>query len=124
MSKDQLHIHVSVIYNPCVARLTNIFYGVILTPKQTIRITINSLPIEKDYNYNAISTVSDEYFLAPLAIGQRAYVMVRCPSSVRPSVRPCINFFFKHLLRRNYLSDFDEISQKCSHHGPVQNFLK
>ena len=38
-------------------------------------------------------------FLAPLAVGQRAYVMARCPSSVRPSVRPCINFFFKHLLR-------------------------
>ena len=33
-------------------------------------------------------------FLAPLAVGQRAYVMVRCPSCVRPSV----NFFFKHLL--------------------------
>ena len=57
-----------------------------------------------------------DYFLAPLAVGQRAYVMVRCPSCVRPSV----NFFFKHLLRRNYLSDFDEISQKCSHHGPLQ----
>ena len=42
-------------------------------------------------------------FLAPLAVGQRAYVMARCPSSVRasvrPSVRPCVNFFFKHLLR-------------------------
>ena len=32
--------------------------------------------------------------LTPLAVGQRAYVMVRCPSYVRP----CINFFFKHLL--------------------------
>ena len=37
-------------------------------------------------------------FLAPLAVGQRAYVMVRCPSCVRPSVRLCVNFFFKHLL--------------------------
>ena len=27
------------------------------------------------------------FFLAPLAVGQRAYVMVRCPSCVRPSVR-------------------------------------
>ena len=26
-------------------------------------------------------------FLAPLAVGQRAYVMARCPSCVRPSVR-------------------------------------
>ena len=58
----------SVIYNPCVDRLTNIFYGVILIPQQTIRIIINSLPviIEKDYNYNAVSTVSDEYFFFSL----------------------------------------------------------
>ena len=57
-------------------------------------------------------------FLAPLAIGQRAYVMVRCAS-----VRVCFNFFFKYLLI-NYLSDLDEISQKCSCHGPLQNILK
>ena len=50
-------------------------------------------------------------------------VSVVCPS-VRASVRPCVNFFFKHLLRWNYLSDFDEISQICSHYGPLQNFLK
>ena len=31
-----------------------------------------------------------ERFLAPLAVGQRAYVMVRCPSCVRPSVRPSV----------------------------------
>ena len=29
-------------------------------------------------------------FLAPLALGQRAYVMVRCPSCIRPSVRPSV----------------------------------
>ena len=29
-------------------------------------------------------------FLAPLAVGQRAYVMVRCPSCVRPSVRASV----------------------------------
>ena len=45
-------------------------------------------------------------------------------SVVRACVRPCINFFFKHLLLGNYLSDFDEISQKCSCHGLLQNFLK
>ena len=28
------------------------------------------------------------------------------------SVCPCVIFFFKYLLLRNYLSDFDEISQK------------
>ena len=36
-------------------------------------------------------------FLAPLAVGQRAYVMVRCPSCVRPSVRVLtfsLNIFF------------------------------
>ena len=44
--------------------------------------------------------------------------------AVRPSVRPCVNFFFKQLLLWNYLLDFDEILQKCSCHGPLQNFLK
>ena len=29
-------------------------------------------------------------FLAPLAVGQRAYVMARCPSCVRPSVHPSV----------------------------------
>ena len=29
---------------------------------------------------------------------RRTYVMVCCPSCVRPSVRPCVNFFFKHFL--------------------------
>ena len=42
----------------------------------------------------------------------------------RVSVRPCVNFFFKHLLLWNYLSDFDEISQKCSCHCPLQNCWK
>ena len=48
-------------------------------------------------------------FLSPLTVGQRAYVMACC-ASVRPSIRPCVNFFFKHLLLWNYLSDFDKIS--------------
>ena len=33
---------------------------------------------------------SPGFVLAPLAVGQRAYVIARCLS-----VRPCINFFFK-----------------------------
>ena len=44
-------------------------------------------------------------FLAPLAVGHRAYVMVRRASmchcvraSIHLCVRPCVNFFFKHLL--------------------------
>ena len=78
--EDQLyiHVHVSVIYNPCVARLMNIFYGVILTSKQTIRIIISSLPIiiKKDYNYNAISTLSDEYFFSHSAEGKAHSVLV------------------------------------------------
>ena len=39
----------------------------------------------------------DNFLLAPLAVGQRAYVMVRCPSCVRPSVRALtfsLNIFF------------------------------
>ena len=36
-------------------------------------------------------------FLAPLALGQQAYVMARCPlcvhSSVCASIRPCVNLF-------------------------------
>ena len=42
-------------------------------------------------------------------------------SVVRASIRPYVNFFFKHLLLWNYLSDFDEISQKCSHHDSFKN---
>ena len=50
-------------------------------------------------------TAHYEQFLAPLAVGQRAYVMVCCPSCIRLAVRasvhacvsPCVNFFFKHL---------------------------
>ena len=54
------------------------FYSVILTPKQSIRIIIYSLPIimEKDYNYNAISTVSDEYFLSHSAEWKAHSVLV------------------------------------------------
>ena len=33
------------------------------------------------------------HFLAPLAVGQRAYVMARCPSSVRP-LTFSLNIFF------------------------------
>ena len=29
-------------------------------------------------------------YLAPLAVGQRVYVMACCPSCVRPSVRPSV----------------------------------
>ena len=79
MSEDQLYIyvHVFVIYNPFVSHY-EYFQGVILIPKQTIRIIINSLPIiiEKDYNYNAISTVSDEYFISHSAEGKAHSVIV------------------------------------------------
>ena len=54
------------------------FYGVILTPKRTKRIIIYSLPIiiDKDYNYSAISTVSDEYFFCHSAEGKAHSVLV------------------------------------------------
>ena len=54
-------------------------------------------------------------FLAPLAIGQPAYVMARCPSSVRPCVRPCVrpltfslNIFFSETTYR-ILINFTEM---------------
>ena len=79
MSENQLyiHVHVSVIYNPFVSPYEH-FHGVILIPKQTIQIIINSLPIiiEKDYNYKAISRVSDEYFFSRSAEGKAHSVIV------------------------------------------------
>ena len=71
-------MYVSVVYSPCVDRLTNILYGVILTSKQTIQIIIHSLPIiiEKDYNYNALSMVSDEYFFSNSAKGKAHLVLL------------------------------------------------
>ena len=61
-----------------------------------------------DIHFNASTTAFEnimgleeiarnEQFLAPLAVGQRAYVMARCPSCVRPSVRALtfsLNIFF------------------------------
>ena len=40
----------------------------------------------------------EQYIFAPLAVGLRACVMARCLSCMHVSVRPCVNFFFKHLL--------------------------
>ena len=62
-------------------------------------------------------------FLAPLAVGQRAYVMALCPSCVRPSVR-ALTFSLNIFFSETTYTDFDEISQKCSWHGPLQNLLK
>ena len=76
-------------------------------------------------SYSVLCTPkSDTRFLAPLAVGQRAYVMACYLASIHLCVCLCVNFFFKHLLHWNYSSDFDEISQKCSCHGPLQNLLK
>ena len=74
----------------------NIFYGVILNPKQTIRIIIYSLPIiiEKDYNYNAISTVSDEYFFSHSAEGKAHSVLVIESDSEYLNRSP-VNILFK-----------------------------
>ena len=41
---------------------------------------------EKECRYQMLHTDLLQ-FLAPLAVGQRAYVMVRCPSCVRPSCK-------------------------------------
>ena len=67
MCVDQLYTCICICTLQPLCRSPNeYFLGVILTPKQTIRLIINSLPviIEKDYNYNAISTVSDEYLFS------------------------------------------------------------
>ena len=59
-----------------------------------------------------------QQFLAPLAVGQRA---MSWPIARRASVRALtfsLNIFFSET------TDFDEISQKCSCHGPLKNFLK
>ena len=60
-------------------------------------------------------------FLAPLAVGQRAYVMVHCPSCVRPSVRALtlsLNIFFSETIYPILM----KFQYSC--HVPFQNFLK
>ena len=64
--------------------------------KRTSEFSVPSLPLIWCFSFNQ--------FLAPLAVGQRAYVVDCCPSCVRPCVRLCINFFSKHFLLWNYLS--------------------
>ena len=59
---------------------------------------LNMCLISKEQSILLRETIQNA-FLAPLAVGQRAYVMVRCPSCVRACVRVCVNFFFEHLLR-------------------------
>ena len=55
-------------------------------------------------------TSKTDLFLDPLAVGQRAYVMVRCPSCVRPSVRLSVraltfslNIFFSETTYRDLM---------------------
>ena len=60
-----------------------------------------------DDNFNVVLMVQ---FLAPLAVGQPANVMARCPLCIRPARHELINIS---------LSDFDEVSQKCSCHGSL-----
>ena len=61
-------------------------------------------------------------FLAPLAVGQRAYVMVCCPLCVCPSGRPStfsLNIFFSETTYRILMKFY-----RCSCRSPLQNFLK
>ena len=71
-------------------------------------------------SFSSFFTLFLKVLLAPLA---KASELMSWPVVRLASVRPCVNFFLKHLLLWNYLSDFDEISQKYSCHGPLQNFL-
>ena len=59
----------------------------------------------------------------PMIVARKANELMSL-SAVRASMLLYVNFFFKYFLLRNYLNDFDEISQKCSCHGPLYNFLK
>ena len=79
---------------------------------------ISSVKVEKEGYYHFLLF---SHLFVFSSTGRRPASLCHGPLSI---VRPSVNFFFKHLLRLNYLSDFDEISQKCSHHGPLQNFLK
>ena len=72
-------------------------------------------------------TIATITFLAPLAIGQRAYVMVRCPSCVRACVRASVrvltfssNIFFSETTYRILM----KFHRNVPTHGPLQNFLK
>ena len=55
--------------------------------------------IDKDWRRSVPSESPDQFpinyeLLAPLAEDQRAIVMALCPSCLRPSVRPSLNFSF------------------------------
>ena len=66
--------------------------------------TMPHVDVLQIYNYITVENIvrkgeiaCNKQFLAPLALGQQAYVMVCC-ASVRQVVRLCVNVFFKDLL--------------------------
>ena len=71
-------------------------------------------------------------FLAPLAVGQRAYVMVCCPScvrasvrlSIRASVRPCVNFSLNIFFSETAYPILMKFHRNVPAMVPLQNFLK
>ena len=58
----------------------------------------------------------------PMIVAPKASKLMSWSVVCRACVRLCVNFFFKYFLLRNYLTDFDEISRKCTFHGPLSNF--
>ena len=68
----------------------------------------------EDFWRISLKSTHSEKSLPPMAaiLFDGSWPVVR-RACVYPCVRPSVNFFFKHLLW-NHLSDFDEISQKCS----------
>ena len=53
-----------------------------------------------------------------------AIVTGHCPGSVRPSVRPAVNNFFKNLLLQNQKANLDQTWQECSWGEALQKLLK
>ena len=78
--------------------------------------TINYDWYTTNYGHAAVDRLT--LFLAPLALGQRPYVMVCCHACVR-ALTFSLNIFFSETTYR-ILMKF----QECSCHGPLQNFLK
>ena len=68
-----------------------------------LSLMVSDKNIFKDLNFFKFSCHGNQSFLAPLAVGQRAYFMVRCPSCVRLSVRAftfSLNIFLSETTNR------------------------
>ena len=60
----------------------------------------------------------------PMIVAPKASVIMPWSVVRRACVHVLTFSLYTNFLLRNYKTDFDEISQKCSCHGPLLNFLK